>query len=63
MPSGLFKWAGDHWVFNGPLPESFHNYTKDQADLLVRYMFQMSAEEQRALVGRTPTGPGKPAGQ
>jgi len=63
MPSGLFKWAGDHWVFNGPLPESFHNYTKDQADLLVRYMFQMTPEEQRALVSRTPAGAGKPAGQ
>ena len=63
MPSGLFKRDGDHWVFNGPLPDSFHGYTKDQADLLVRYLFQITAEEQRALVGRTPSGGGKPAGQ
>ncbi len=63
MPSGLFKRDGDHWVFSGPLPPAFHGYSKDQADLLVRYMFQMTPEEQRMLVGRTPTGGGKPAGQ
>ncbi|HMD30635.1 MAG TPA: hypothetical protein VKG84_01915, partial [Candidatus Acidoferrales bacterium] len=63
MPSGLFRQEGDHWVFNGPLPESFHGYNKDQADLLVRYLFQLTAEEQRQLVGRTPAAPGKPAGQ
>ena len=62
MPSGLFRQEGDHWVFNGPLPESFHGYTKDQADLLVRYLFQMTPEEQRMLVGRTPAGASKPAG-
>ena len=63
MPSGLFKRDGDHWVFSGPLPPAFHGYIKDQAELLVRYMFQMTPEEQRMLVGRTPTGGGKPAGQ
>jgi len=63
MPSGLFRQEGDHWVFSGPLPESFRGYPKDHADLLVRYMFQMTPAEQAQLVGRTPSGPGKPAGQ
>ncbi len=63
MPSGLFKREGDHWVFSGPLPASFHGYTKDQAELLVRYMFEMTPEEQRLLVGRSPSGGAKPAGQ
>ena len=26
------------------------------ADLLVRYMLELTPEEQRALIGRTPTG-------
>jgi cytochrome c551/c552 len=63
MPSGLFKLQGDHWVFSGPLPASFRGYTKDQAELLVRYMFEMTPEEQRLLVGRSPSAGGKPAGQ
>ena len=63
MPSGLFKREGDHWVFSGPLPPSFHGYSKDHSELLVRYMFQMTSEEQRMLVGRTPAGAGKPGGQ
>jgi cytochrome c2 len=58
MPSGLFKRDGDHWVFSGPLPASFKGYTGDQANLLVRYMFQLTPEEQRALMGRTPSGGG-----
>jgi hypothetical protein len=56
MPSGLFKREGDRWVFAGPLPPSFKGYEGDHADLLVRYMFQMTPEEQRALMGRTPSG-------
>jgi len=56
MPSGLFKRDGDHWVFAGPLPPSFHGYTGDHADLLVRYMFQLTPEEQRSLMGRTASG-------
>ena len=63
MPSGLFRRDGDHWVFSGPLPASFHGYTRDQAELLVRYMFQMTPEEQRMLVSRTPSGAGRPGGQ
>jgi cytochrome c551/c552 len=56
MPSGLFKRDGDHWVFSGPLPASFHGYAGDHADLLVRYMFQLTPEEQRSLIGRTSSG-------
>jgi hypothetical protein len=54
MPSGLFKREGGRWVFSGPLPPSLQGYTKDHADLLVRYMFQISPEEQRMLLGRSP---------
>jgi cytochrome c2 len=54
MPSGLFMKQGDRWVFAGPTPASFNGYTKDHADLLVRYMFQFTPEELgrlRASVG------------
>jgi cytochrome c551/c552 len=54
MPSGLFKRDGDRWVFAGPIPASMRDYKGDHADLLVRYMFQLSPEEQRMLLGRTP---------
>jgi len=55
MPSGLFNRVGDRWVFSGPLPPSFRGYTGDQADLLVRYMFELTPEEQRALISRMPS--------
>jgi cytochrome c2 len=63
MPSGLFKRSGDHWVFSGPLPASFNGYEGDQADLLVRYMFNLTPEEQRSLVGRSPSGGAAGAGK
>ena len=53
MPSGLFRRDNDRWVFSGPLPESFRGYQGDHADLLVRYMFQLTPEEQRLLLGRS----------
>jgi cytochrome c2 len=56
MPSGLFRKDGDHWVFNGALPTALQHYTGDQAELLVRYMFTLTPQEQAALVGRTPSG-------
>ncbi len=56
MPSGLFKWEGGRWVFAGPTPASFHGYNKDQADLLVRYMFQFTPEE----LNRLRAGAGRP---
>ena len=66
MPSGLFKMQDGHWVFSGPEPASLQQYHGDQADLLVRYMFTLTPQEQGALVGRTPAGGAggaKPSGQ
>ena len=56
MPSGLFRKEGDRWVFAGPMPAGARAYTKDHADLLVRYMFQLTPEEQRLLLSRLPAG-------
>jgi len=66
MPSGLFKRENDHWVFSGPTPPSFRDYDKDQTKLLVDYILQLTAEEQRrvgaatgrarASSGSAPTG-------
>ena len=58
MPSGLFKKEGDRWVFAGPMPAGVQAYPKDHADLLVRYMFQLTPEEQRMLLSRSPTSAG-----
>jgi hypothetical protein len=52
MPSGLFRKQGEQWVFSGPTPPSLQNYDKDHTKLLVRYMFQLTPEEQRAISGR-----------
>jgi cytochrome c2 len=49
MPSGLFKREHDHWVFSGPTPASFQGYDKDHTKLLVDYIFQLTAEEQRRV--------------
>ena len=54
MPSGLFRREDDHWVFSGPLPASFQGYMGDHANLLVRYMLQMTPEEQRNLLSHAP---------
>ena len=55
MPSGLFRKEGDRWVVNLPNPPASANaYQHDHARLLVRYMFQMSPEEQRALLATAP---------
>jgi cbb3-type cytochrome oxidase cytochrome c subunit len=49
MPSGLFKRENNRWVFSGPTPPSFQGYDKDQTKLLVEYIFQLTAEEQRRV--------------
>src|SRR4029079_614041 len=49
MPSNLFRKQGEHWVFSGPTPPSFQGYEKDQHALLVRYLFQLTPEEQRRV--------------
>jgi hypothetical protein len=65
MPSGLFRREGGRWVFNGPLPPALQSYTGDHVDLLVRYMFTLTPEEQRLLLGRlsaSGSAPGNSAG-
>ncbi len=58
MPGGLFKKEGDRWVVNLPNPPASANaYHQDHARLLVRYMFQMSPDEQRALLASSPATP------
>jgi cytochrome c2 len=58
MPTGLFRKEGDRWVVNLPNPPASANaYQHDHARLLVRYMFQMNAEEQRALLATSPAAP------
>jgi cytochrome c551/c552 len=55
MPSELFKRDGERWVFNGTLPESFNQYRGDHADLLVRYMLQLTPQEQSRLAAGSPS--------
>jgi hypothetical protein len=57
MPSGLFRFEDGRWVFNGPLPSIAQQYKGDEADLLVRYMFELTPEEQRLLLSHTPAPP------
>jgi len=54
MPSGLFRFENGRWVFNGPLPAIAQQYQGDEAELLVRYMLELTPEEQRLLLSRTP---------
>ncbi|HEX6046958.1 MAG TPA: hypothetical protein VFZ22_20885, partial [Pyrinomonadaceae bacterium] len=62
MPSGLFKLEGDRWVVNLPNPPaSATAYQHDHADLLVRYMFLMTPDEQRALLATAPVTTTAPA--
>jgi len=61
MPSGLFRKEGDRWVVNVPNPPaSASAYQHDHARLLVRYMFQMSPDEQRALLATAPAATAGP---
>ncbi len=54
MPSGLFKKEGEHWVFSGPTPPAFRGYDKDHNELLTRYIFQLTPEEQKRVSARMP---------
>jgi cytochrome c2 len=58
MPSGLFRKDGDHYVFSGPTPPAFQGYDKDHRVLLVRYIFQLTPEEQRRVSGQMTRGGG-----
>jgi hypothetical protein len=62
MPGGLFKKDGERWVVNLPTPPaSAAAYHGDHARLLVRYMFLMTPEEQRALSAAGPATTAAPA--
>jgi hypothetical protein len=61
MPSGLFHKQGEQWVFSGPIPPSFQGYDKDHTKLLVRYMMQLTPEEQRRVAGMMGRGGSAPA--
>ncbi len=50
MPSGLFKQQADRWVFNGPTPPIFQGYSGDQVNLLMRYLFELTPQEQQRLI-------------
>ncbi len=52
MPSGLFRQDGQRWVFGLADVPSLRDYDQDHAKLMVRYMFQYTAAEQRRLTGR-----------
>jgi hypothetical protein len=54
MPSQLFRRDGYRWVLAGQTPKDAQNYTGDHAQLLVRYMLQMTPDEQRHLIGMIP---------
>ena len=54
MPSGLFKPDADRMVFAGPTPAGFQQFHKDHAELLVRYIFEFTPEEQRKLGSSRP---------
>ncbi|HEV2022088.1 MAG TPA: c-type cytochrome [Terriglobales bacterium] len=59
MPSKLFRKDGAQWVFNGPVPPSFQGYGKDHTKLLVRYMMELTAEEQRRAAAARAAAPGR----
>jgi hypothetical protein len=54
MPSGLFTRDADRWVLKGIPEHLISGYDKDHVQLLVRYMFQLSPEEQRRLGAGSP---------
>jgi hypothetical protein len=60
MPSGLFEHKGERWVLKGELPPTFGSYNRDHIELLVRYMFQLTPEEQKKISAASP-GSGKAA--
>jgi cytochrome c1 len=59
MPSNLFRRKGDRWVLAGSLPSGFADMRVDQVDLLVRYLFQLDAQEQRRLMTAMPAAGGR----
>jgi hypothetical protein len=61
MPSKLFRLEDHRWVVNlAQPPASAANYPDDHARLLVRYMFLLTADEQRALLAAGPAATAAP---
>ena len=52
MPSGLFEREENRWIFALADLPIMKDYEKDHADLVLRYMFQFTQQEQRRLRGR-----------
>ncbi|HET9399555.1 MAG TPA: c-type cytochrome [Candidatus Acidoferrales bacterium] len=61
MPSGLFHREGERWVFTGTVPAEFKSYSGDHADLMVRYLMEITPDEQRRLQGKSGGGAAAPA--
>lgn len=61
MPSGLFHREGERWVFTGTVPAEFKSYAGDHADLMVRYLMEITPDEQRRLQGKSGGGAAAPA--
>ena len=60
MPAKLFRRADGRWVFAGRAPAALQGYAKDHAQLFVRYMFQLTADEQRRLLRALPASAPRP---
>ncbi|HKS39430.1 MAG TPA: hypothetical protein VJX74_02370, partial [Blastocatellia bacterium] len=73
MPSELFAKDPVHnrLVFKAETPPSFQTYNKDHLDLIVRYLFNLTPDEQRRIGGASsasqsapsPAAPATPAGR
>ena len=50
MPSGLFKEQDGLEVFSGPVPPALAHYKGDEVNLIVRYLFELTPEEQQRLI-------------
>jgi cytochrome c551/c552 len=65
MPSGLFERdpipEHDRWIMKGVTSPQIQTYNKDHADLLVRYMFQITPDEQGRLKASGSSGGAAPA--
>ncbi len=62
MPSELFKREGERWVFNANVP-GIENYQGDHARLLMRYILQLTPQEQATISrGSTARAPVAPSG-
>jgi len=57
MPSDLFEKVGERWVLKGMPQQLYDGYQGDHAKLLVRYMLQLTPDEQRRISSGTPSAP------